>query len=79
MITSNPVVFTLSWLKRTKENIQNHLVNTCIEIVSRQDVHCLSKIFSRTTLRLTYLVRTTDKFHSIPFGGDDKLIYELTH
>ena len=39
----------------------------------------LSKIFSRTTLRLTYLVRTTDKFHSIPFGGNDKLIYELTH
>ena len=41
MITSNPVAFTLSWLKRTKENIQNHLVNTCIEIVSRQDVHWL--------------------------------------
>ena len=39
MILCNPVAFTLSWLKRTKENIQNHLVNTCIEIVSRPDVH----------------------------------------
>ena len=39
MITSNPVAFTLSRLERTKDNIQNHLVNTCIEIVSRPDVH----------------------------------------
>ena len=39
----------------------------------------LGKIFGRTTLRLTYLVSTTDKFHPIPFGGNDKLIYELTH
>ena len=26
--------------KSIKENIQNHLVNTCVETFSRQDVHC---------------------------------------